>query len=197
MKQLILIFAFFSIFLFAHAQAQNASQSGSQNTNQDSIDGMITFINKDTNSVYVMAGNFSEEFYLSIQTKLTSGGKEISLQNLQAGQKVTISYDTSNNQNELISLDVTSPVVKNPIKPQIQKVDVQGTIVAIEPFTKQVVINASTRSYTMNITTSTKITKNTKTAKFSDLQSGQKVQIKGQELNYVLYPNSIDINTTQ
>ncbi|NGX31145.1 MAG: hypothetical protein K940chlam8_00506 [Chlamydiae bacterium] len=170
------------------------TQDSQQDTPSTQIlQGAIQFVNTENTSVMVLYKGMSDEFFILPQTKMTSNNQQISLQNLQAGQKVKIEFDSTNSRNELVSLDVTSPIVQNPIKPKTNTVSIFGYVTGIEPFSRLLIINSKSRLYNLTVSNATKITKGGKSAQFMDLEIGQKVKITAQQQNQQLYPISIDI----
>ena len=174
-------------FLFGQAAKQEKPQTTQK------LDGKILFVNTATQSIMVQVGDFSQEFVFTPKTKMTSGGKEINFRDLKANQSITIVFESANYQNELTSLVVTKPIVKNPQPVQKEKIAINGSITMLEPFSRMLVINASTRSYQLKVSTSAQITLKGKKGTFSDLQRGQTVKIEGVKIGDQIDPITIHI----
>lgn len=187
MRVLVLLCLLFPLF------SQQGGDSQQDTPSTQVLQGAIQFVNTENTSVMVLYKGMSEEFFVLPQTKMTSNNQQISFQNLQAGQKVKIEFDSTNSRNELVSLDVTSPVVQNPTKPKTNAVSISGQVIGVEPFSRLLIVNSKSRMYNLTVSNATKITKNGKSAQFTDLAAGQKVKITAQQQNQQLYPISIDI----
>jgi hypothetical protein len=177
------------LMLFAAtAQDQNKDQISVQK-----IDGKILFINTATNGIMIQVGSFSQEFVFTPKTSMSSGNQAIGFRNLMAGQSVEIVYMASNYQNELVSINVTNPIVKNPDPSGKEQVQLSGKITMIEPFSRLVLLNAGSRSYQLQVSQSTSVMLYGKQGAFTDLKTGQLVKIVAVKVGDQIAPISITV----
>jgi len=161
---------------------------------ENALKGKLTYVNKQYQSLFIQTYQDSAQLFTNFATKFTSGGHTINFLDLKASQKVFVTYISAPNRFEVVSIDVTDPILP-PSKPKvIEKQTFIGKIRSIHPLSSKLVVLAKSRMIILDVSFATQITKDQKKAAFVDLDTSDTVEIVAVRVyNNVYDPISIDI----
>lgn len=151
---------------------KNSNKYDSKKQNNQTLSGEIITISADNIS-------FKSEDEATVYTVNVSSaplknlyGAEIQISALKTGDKIKVSGDIDENENNITAKSITDETIQTEYK------KTEGKVTSIEGLS--LILKAEkNKSFTINASSDTKITKNGRSAAFSDIKTGSKIKVAG------------------